>query len=241
MHCPGKKGVDVCRVIEKQLARVGMNCFDVVAGTGDGGGENEGHQGVHAHFENLSPGYVRRRCIPHISWQTCDLAIKVSGLDYKALCAYLCEGVVWTRLREIATKDLALGGLGLFRDTSQQCKDLFGKSPSAIMVTRPDTDLKFLKLLAGKEHLFHQLAVRDLEQRSLGAETRAAVLNLGDVKSRIARRILPEILEKCMFLLYFNQKHPSMATSTTWDELMQKGVAEILNLELTPLILESFG
>ena len=67
------------------------------------------------------------------------------------------------------------------------------------MVTRPETDLKFLKLLAGKEHLFHQLAVRDLEQRSLGAETRAAVLNLGDVKSRIARRILQEILEKCMF------------------------------------------
>ena len=38
MHCPGKKGVDVCWAIEKQLARVGMNCFDVVVATGDGGG-----------------------------------------------------------------------------------------------------------------------------------------------------------------------------------------------------------
>ena len=36
MHCPGTKGVDVCRAIEKQLARVGMNCFDVVAATRDG-------------------------------------------------------------------------------------------------------------------------------------------------------------------------------------------------------------
>jgi len=25
MHCPGKKGVDVCRAIDKQLARVGIN------------------------------------------------------------------------------------------------------------------------------------------------------------------------------------------------------------------------
>ena len=46
-------------------------------------------------------------------------------------------------------------------------KDLFGQSPSAITVTRPETYLKFLKLLEGKEHLLHKLAVRDLEQVSL--------------------------------------------------------------------------
>ncbi len=38
MHCPGKKGVDVSRILEKQLARVGLNCFDVAAGAGGGGG-----------------------------------------------------------------------------------------------------------------------------------------------------------------------------------------------------------
>ena len=80
MHCPGKKGVDVSRIIEKQLGRLGLNCFDVVSGTGDGGGENEGYQGVHAYFENLNPGYVRRRCLPHIAWRTCDQAIRASGL-----------------------------------------------------------------------------------------------------------------------------------------------------------------
>ena len=137
MHCPGKKGSDVSRVLEQQLSRQGLNAYDVASGTGDGGGENEGHQGVHACFEDLSPGYVRRRCIPHISWRTCDVAIRSSELDYKALAAHLCEGVTWSRLREIATKDPAYGGLGLFRDSSQQCKNLFGRSPSAIIVSRP--------------------------------------------------------------------------------------------------------
>ena len=32
-----------------------------------------------------------------------------------------------------------------------------------------------------------------------------------------------------------------MATSTIWDDLMQRAMAEILNLELTPLILQRFG
>ena len=85
MHCPGKKGTDVSQVLEKQLGRIGLNCYDVVSGTGDGGGENEGHTGIHSHFENLSPGYVRRRCLPHIAWRTADQAIRASGLDYKAL------------------------------------------------------------------------------------------------------------------------------------------------------------
>ena len=204
MHCPGKKGVDVSRIIEKQLARVGLNCFDVVSCTGDGGGENEGSQGVHAYFENLSSGYVRRRCLPHIAWRTSDMAIRASGLDYKALAAYLVEGVTWNRLRDIAIKDPSDGGLRLFRDGSKECKEIFGKSPSAIISTRPETDLNFLKLLKGKEHLLHQLMMKDLEQRALCAETRAAILNLGDINLRIRRSILAEILGRCMFLLYWN-------------------------------------
>ena len=240
-HCPGKKGVDVSRVIEKQLSRVGLNCFDVCSGTGDGGGENEGHLGVHAYFENLNPGYVRRRCLPHIAWRTCDSAIRASSLDYKALAAYLCEGVTWSRLREIATKGPAEGGLMLFPDASQQCKDVFGRSPSAICDSRPDTDLTFLKLLADKEHILHQLAVKDLEQRSLSTTTRDAILSLGDVKHRIRRRILQEILERCMFLLYYNQKHPHVASSTSWDELLQRAVCEILSLDITPEVLTRFA
>jgi hypothetical protein len=34
MHCPGKKGSDVSRVLEKQLARVNLTAYDVVGATG---------------------------------------------------------------------------------------------------------------------------------------------------------------------------------------------------------------
>ena len=61
LHCRGKKGTNVSWVLEKQLSRVGLSRYDVVAGTGDGGGENEGSSGVHSYFENLSPGYARHR------------------------------------------------------------------------------------------------------------------------------------------------------------------------------------
>ena len=240
MHCPGKKGVDVSRIIEKQLARIGLNGFDVAGGVGDGGGENEGHQGVHAYFENLNPGYVRHRCVPHISWRTCDVAIRVSGLEYKALAAYFVEGITWSRLRELATRAAADAGLGLFRDGSQQCKDVFARSPSAIVDNRPETDLEFLKFLAGKEHIFHKLATEDLKQRSLSAETKNAILSLGDILARIRRRILQEILERCLLLYYWIGKHPSVARESSWDVLMQKAVSSILSVEITPQVLERF-
>ena len=44
-----------------------------------------------------------------------------------------------------------------------------------------------------------------------------------------------------MFLLYSNQNHLSVATSTTWDDLMPRAVVEIPNLELTPLIMQRIG
>ena len=240
-HCPGKKGADVSRVLEKQLQRLGLNHGDVVSGTGDGGGENEGHQGVHAYFEDLNPGYVRRRCLPHIAWRTCDQAIGASGLSYKALAAHLVEGITWHRLRELATRKVLEGGLGLFGDSSRKCKEVFGQSPCAIVDGRPETDLRFLRLLAGKEHILHQLATKDLEQRALNADTRAAILSLGDMENRISRRVLQELLERCQFLYYWNGKHGSVvAAQTSWDELMQRAVAMILSLEITPKVLERF-
>ena len=84
------------------------------------------------------------------------------------------------------------------------------------------------------------MATKDLEQRSLGADARAAILNLGDIKSRIRRRVLQEILEKCMFLHYWTGKHPTVTCDTTWDQLMQKAVHLILSLEITTQVLERF-
>ena len=235
VHCPGKKGLDVSRALEKQLARVGLSLFDVVSCTGDGGGENEGKDGVHAFFENLCPGYVRRRCLPHIAWRTSDMAINASSLDYRSLAAYLVDGVTWSRLRNLAVKTQAAGGLGLFKDGSSPCMQIFGKSPSAIISSRPETDLKFLQLLKGKEHVLHRLALKDLEQRKLSSEVEAAVRNLGDIDQRIRRALLCEILNRCMFLLHWHAKHPRVtASNTSWPDLMGTACASIRDLKITP-------
>ena len=165
------------------------------------------------------------------------MAIRASGLSYKALAAYFVEGITWVRLRELATRSVPQGGLGLFTDSSQQCKDVFGKSPSAIVENRPETDLNFPKLLEGKEHLFHAMATKDLEQRSLSADTREAIMHLADIQGRIHRRILQEILERCQFLYYWSGKHPAVASEVPWDELMEKAVSLILSLEIEQHVL----
>ena len=144
------------------------------------GGENEGSSGVHVFFERLNLGYVRKRCLPHISWRTADMAIKASDLDYQNLAAYFVEGITWTRLRAIATQDPRDHGLGLFATSSKACKNVFSKSPGAIVKNRPETDLHFLQLLKGKEDILHRLASKDLEQRtSLGPETKTGGAEFG--------------------------------------------------------------
>ena len=169
------------------------------------------------------------------------MAIRASGLDYRALAAYLVDGTTWNRHREIATTSVPQGGLALFRDGSPECKAIFGKSPGAIISSRPDTDLQFLKLLEGKEHVLHKLATKDLEQRSLSAETKAAIRNLGDIKARINRRILAELIERCFFLLYWNGHHTTVASETSWDTLMNLMVSGIMDLEISEKVLERFS
>ena len=65
-------------------------------------------------------------------------------------------------------------------------------------------------------------------------------MNLGDIDCRIRRGALQDILERCTWLLYHNQKHPTIASSTSWDEFLQKGASEILNLDITPKVLDMF-
>ena len=44
-----------------------------------------------------------------------------------------------------------------------------------------------------------------------------------------------------MFLLYHNQKHPMVAATFSWDELLKLAAAEILNLDISPLVFQRFG
>ena len=55
-------------VLRKQLARIGAYSLDLLCGTGDGGGENEGHRRIHATLESDILGYMRKRCTIHLRW-----------------------------------------------------------------------------------------------------------------------------------------------------------------------------
>ena len=78
------------------------------------------------------------------------MAIKASELDYQHLAAYMVDGITWGRLRAIATQAREDGGLGLFKDGSNKCTDIFSIGPSAIIKNRPETDLTSLEFLEGK-------------------------------------------------------------------------------------------
>ena len=131
-------------------------------------------------------------------------------------------------------------GLNLFKDGSQARKAFFGKSPCAIVDGRPELDLQLLMPLEGKEHNLHKLATKDLEQRDLEAGARAAISNLAGIQGRIQRRVLQEVLERCQHLYYWSGNHPSVATETSWDGLMQNATSLILSLDISDRVLERF-
>ena len=160
------------------------------------------------------------------------MAIRTSGLDYRALCVYLTDGITWNRLREIATRDPLDGGLQLFQDGSAACQQLFRASPGAIIKIRPETDLSFLKFLRGKEHLLHKLATKDLDRRtSLGVEAVRAIANLGDIKQIIYRAVLGDILDRCMFLKYWNSNHDKVASAMSLGPVGRQGHERHIGLQ----------
>ena len=77
VNCPGKDGGSVLKTIDKQLLRIGCTRADILSGTGDGGGENEGVAGIHAMLEADNPSYVRRRCLSHIAWRVADSGFQI--------------------------------------------------------------------------------------------------------------------------------------------------------------------
>ena len=113
LNAPNKDGATVAKIVAQQLGRIGCTLADIVSGTSDGGGENEGRFGVHALLEDHSPMYVRRRGLEHLSWNFCSAGLAAAdpiGRTLKHLVAYLREGVTWHRLKEIATSSVARQG-----------------------------------------------------------------------------------------------------------------------------------
>jgi len=162
-------------------------------------------------------------------------------VSIKTIAAHFADGVTWQRLRCIATTSKADDGIELFRDGSQACHDVLHCHPGATILTRPQTDLKFLTLLRGHEHVLFQCATEDLRQRpKLAVSTHEAVADLGGFQKRIKRSILGEVLERCMFLMYHNAKHPNLALEDTWDSMTQKFTQTILDTGITDEVLKRF-
>ncbi len=141
-HCSSK--IASTSASKKELARVGLNSFGMVSGTGDGGGEDEGSRGIHEHLENMSPWCARRRRVPHMAWRTCGPAIKATRVDLKGFAACLSDGVTWSRLNDVATMSVAPGALGSSPPPRSSARAYLAGGRSAIIVTRPDADLQFL-------------------------------------------------------------------------------------------------
>jgi hypothetical protein len=154
LNAPAKDGKTVNKIISKQLARFAATECDIISGTGDGGGENEGKHGIHAHYEAESGLYVRRRGLEHIAWTVCKSGLEEAGALTQDLCivaAYLHEGITWRRLQSIATSTAGQGGLGLMIVNSDRFVEVFNKSPPSLIDGRPETTLEFIRWLQPRQ------------------------------------------------------------------------------------------
>jgi hypothetical protein len=245
-EAPGKDGATLVRLIEKQLLRLGCSLWDVVSISGDGGGENEGgEKGIHALQLAEVPGYVARRCLGHIAWRVADAVIaEIANYDLvHALCGYLREGKTWSRLQALATTPELEGGLGLWRELSQEHRDMFHTAPPSIVDNRPETDRNFLAFLRGKEHILHRLCQRDLADpgRKLKEGSHAAAAILGDVLGRARRSVAAEVIHRALFLHAWVNKHGRIAGNATLEQLSDRAKGVLLDLSLDDRTLQRLG
>ena len=169
MNVEHKTGRATYDVILRQLDRFGLTQYDIVAGVGDGGGENEGTQGAHALFEESEPTYVRQRCAPHFAWRTFAAGVSALGSVYVStitLNNYLRDGVTWSRLASIAVQDPDHDGLGLFAEGSQEFAHVFGSSPPRLSDERPQATLDFYKWLIDRIPVLRLLIRADMRMRT---------------------------------------------------------------------------
>ena len=206
-----KTGAETLKVIERQVARLGVYRYDLIGGTGDGGGENEGCAGVHSLLEQASNSYVRRRCFGHLPWRVADAGIRAMphGELTEAINVYLRDGVTWIRLGAIACQSPQDGGLGLMRHESREYYAIFGASPPVMIEDRPECTAQFLKWLCPKQRVLLQCIQVDLQQRNLKIKQAARALEtLADRKQCVLRHIDAVLVHKGLYLFHATQKMP---------------------------------
>ena len=227
MHVGQKTGAATYDVILKQLDRIGLTEFDIVGGVGDGGGENEGTQGVHALFEDVQGTYVRRRCGPHFAWRTFAAGTNAMGDDYQkglALNNYLRDGVTWTRLQSIAVQPLHENGLNLFAEGSPEFNHMFRSPPPRLIYERPQATLDFFAWLVDREHVLKRLINHDMMLRGLtGTDAIQAHETINSARDCAFRRIDVVLMDKSLFMFYFIKKYErTVACSKSFSELIDE-------------------
>ena len=142
-----KDGTSVLKVLERQFGRYDINLYDMVGGSGDGGGENEGVGGVHSVLETMTEAYVRRRCLQHVGWTNAKSGLNEfpeHKADLECIHTYFNSATTWNRLKTIAVSPPSQGGVSLFTEGSAMYHSIFRSSPPHILDERPQSYRDFL-------------------------------------------------------------------------------------------------
>ena len=243
-HCPSKHGQAVMEVLRKQFARIGCFTMDLLVGTGDGGGENEGRRGIHATLENENPGYTRKRCMGHLSWNVTKAlldAMPEVEKEVQCIAAYLSDGITWSRIRGLVTRSRADGGLGLMEPLGREAQDFFQESCGAVVDGRPESVYNILRFLGSRELVLRQAVGQDLERRNLGQDARSALEALESPQGKARRIVACELLRRCLWLHWHTLNNPHILEHMTFQGLADKWALMITNTEVDDDILERFG
>ena len=220
VNCPGKTGDVVYDCMVKQWSQLGIGPDECVAGVGDGGGENEGQEGVHSLIEGRCPSYVRRRCLLHLPWRVADQGLAEMGSlhdETKAISTYIHEGCTWHRFKSIAVQQLG------FVEGSPAFQALFRRAPPNNQDDRPATTCIFLQWLDERKHILGRVAKIDMDKRQLQSKhSKLAVPSLGSHERCILRRVASVLMNKALFLFYFTEGKQHVALHANLTDLFEK-------------------
>ncbi len=242
VNCPGKRGEVVHSCLQKQWGRFGVSSEDCCAGVGDGGGENEGCNGVHALMEDRNPSYVRRRCLLHLPWRVADQGLAAMPDLHeatKAIATYVHEGQTWQRLKALATKPAASGGLDLFAEHSTEYVDFFGRAPPNNHDDRPATTCDFLRWLHPRQATLAKLANTDMQQRNLQSKhSKLAVASLSNQTHCIQRRMSSVLLHRALFLFHWTEGKQHVALHGNLNDLFGRAANIISDCRIDRYVLQ---
>ena len=87
----------------------------------------------------------------------------------------------------------------------------------------------------------HRVAQRDVADRGLSSDTKAAVSLMGSHAGRAQRSVVAEMLGRALFLHKWVNKHPHIAGYTTLAELTDRAKGILQDLSLDDRTLASLG